>query len=215
MVACINSSPKRFHRFDKLKLTLRNSPMTLAKSLLTLAEFLALPETEPANEFIDGEILQKPMPKGKHSHLQLSLSLAINQVASKAKIAYAWPELRCSFGDRSIVPDVAMFEWGHIPFDADGEVPNDFLIPPGWIIEILSPDQSPNRVTQKILYSLQHGTQLGWMLDPSDRSIVVFLPNQQPIFYEGGDRLPVLSPIALELTCEQIFDWLKMNPTAS
>jgi Uma2 family endonuclease len=189
--------------------------MTLAKSLLTLAEFLALPETEPASEFIDGEILQKPMPKGKHSHLQLSLSLAINQAASGTKIAYAWPELRCSFGDRSIVPDIAVFEWGHIPFDADGEVPNDFFIAPDWIIEILSSNQSPNRVTQKILYSLQHGTQLGWTLDPFDRSIVVFLPNQLPIFCEGGDRLPVLTPIPLELTCEQIFGWLKMNSTAS
>jgi Uma2 family endonuclease len=57
--------------------------------------------------------------------------------------------------------------------------------------------------------------QLEWILDPSDRSIVVFLPNQLPVFYEGGDRLPVLTPIALELTCEQIFDWLKMNVTSA
>jgi Uma2 family endonuclease len=189
--------------------------MTLAKSPLTLAEFLDLPETEPASEYIDGEILQKLMPKGKHSHLQLSLSISINQAASSAKIAYAWPELRCSFGDRLIVPDIAVFEWEHIPFDADGEVPDDFLIPPDWIIEILSPDQSPHRVTQKILYSLQHGTQLGWVLDPTDRSILVFMPNQLPVFCEGGDRLPVLAPIALELTCEQIFGWLKMNPAVS
>jgi Uma2 family endonuclease len=189
--------------------------MILAKSSLTLAEFLALPETEPASEYIDGEIMQKTMPKGKHSHLQLSLSISINQAASSSKIAYAWPELRCSFGGRSIVPDIAVFEWGHIPFDADGEVPNDFLIPPDWIIEILSPDQSPNRVTQKILYSLEHGTQLGWMLDPSDRSIVVFMPNQLPVFFEGGDRLPILSPIVLELTCEKIFGWLKMNSAIS
>ncbi|MGB8698665.1 MAG: Uma2 family endonuclease, partial [Thermosynechococcaceae cyanobacterium] len=147
--------------------------MTLAKATLTLTEFLDLPETEPASEYIDGEILQKPMPKGKHSHLQLSLSLAINQAASNARIAYAWPELRCSFGDRSIVPDIAVFEWEHIPFDTDGEVPNDFFIPPDWLIEILSPDQSPNRVTNKILHSLKHGTQLGWIMDPSDRSILV------------------------------------------
>lgn len=189
--------------------------MVLAKSSLTLVDFLDLPETEPASEYIDGEILQKAMPKGKHSHLQLSLSISINQPASSSKIAYVWPELRCSFGDRSIVPDIAVFEWEHIPFDADGEVPNDFFLAPDWIIEILSPGQSPNRVTQKILYSLQHGTKLGWVLDPSDHSILVFTPNQLPIFCEGGDRLPVLTPIALELTCEKIFGWLKMNPTAA
>jgi len=30
---------------------------------LTLEEFLTLPETKPASEFINGEIVQKPMPQ--------------------------------------------------------------------------------------------------------------------------------------------------------
>jgi Uma2 family endonuclease len=34
---------------------------------LTLDEFLAMPETKPASEFMDGQIIQKPMPQGKHS----------------------------------------------------------------------------------------------------------------------------------------------------
>jgi len=34
---------------------------------LTLAEFLQLLETKPASEYIDGQIIQKPMPQGKHS----------------------------------------------------------------------------------------------------------------------------------------------------
>ncbi len=37
---------------------------------LTLAEFLQLPETKPASEYIDGKIIQKPMPQGKHSAIQ-------------------------------------------------------------------------------------------------------------------------------------------------
>jgi Uma2 family endonuclease len=185
--------------------------MVLAKSSLTLVEFLDLPETEPVSEYIDGEILQKPMPKTKHSRLQLKLCNAINDVAELPRIAYAFPELRCTFGNRSIVPDIAILLWEKIEWDETGEPIDDVKVAPDWIIEIFSPDQSPNRVTQKILYSFERGTQLGWMLDPSDRSIVVFLPNQLPIFYEGSDRLPVLAPIALELTCEQIFGWLKMN----
>jgi Uma2 family endonuclease len=32
---------------------------------LTLAAFLELPETKPASEYIDGQIIQKPMPPGK------------------------------------------------------------------------------------------------------------------------------------------------------
>jgi len=66
---------------------------------ITLSEFLQLPETKPAREYINGEIIQKPMSKGRHSRLQGKLCAAINQVAEDAKIAYAFPELRCSFGD--------------------------------------------------------------------------------------------------------------------
>lgn len=42
---------------------------TLSKNI-TLAEFLMLPETKPASEYIDGQIIQKPMPQGKHSIIQ-------------------------------------------------------------------------------------------------------------------------------------------------
>jgi len=89
---------------------------------ITLSEFLQLPETKPASEYIEGRILQKPMPRGKHSRLQLTLCNAINNVAEAQKLAYAFPELRCSFGSRSIVPDIAVFKWSRIPFDEDGDV---------------------------------------------------------------------------------------------
>lgn len=177
---------------------------------ITLKEFLTLPETKPASEYIDGKIIQKPMPKGKHSRLQLKLCDAINAIAEPQKLAYAFPELRCTFNGRSIVPDVAVFEWSRIAFDAEGEPPNDFVTYPDWTIEILSPEQRANRVTGNILHCIHAGCQLGWLVDPDDRSILAFLPNQEPIFCEGSDRLPVLAAIDLDLTAEQLFNWLKM-----
>ncbi|MEO0968354.1 MAG: Uma2 family endonuclease, partial [Cyanobacteria bacterium J06639_18] len=64
----------------------------------TLEQFLKLPETKPANEYIDGRIYQKPMPQGKHSRLQLKLCNAINQLGEEQQLALAFPELRCTFG---------------------------------------------------------------------------------------------------------------------
>ncbi|MGB3691248.1 MAG: Uma2 family endonuclease [Spirulinaceae cyanobacterium] len=180
-------------------------------SSLSLEEFLKLPETKPAREYIDGRISQKPMPKGKHSRLQLKLCNSINDKTESQGIAYAFPELRCTFGTRSVVPDIAVLRWSRIPFDEDGEVPNDFLLPPDWTIEILSPEQSSNRVIGNILYCLQHGCQLGWLIDPNDRSIVVFRPEQQPEFLQGGRLLSGLENINLELTVEAVFAWLKMS----
>lgn len=56
--------------------------------------------------------------------MQLRLCNSINENAESQKIAYAFPELRCSFGICSIVPDTAVFKWSQIPFDVDGEVPD-------------------------------------------------------------------------------------------
>lgn len=66
---------------------------------LTLEEFLKLPETKPASEYINGKVVQKPMPQGKHrkhSQLQGKLVTAINQVVEGQKIALAFPGLRCT-----------------------------------------------------------------------------------------------------------------------
>jgi Uma2 family endonuclease len=184
--------------------------VTLVKPL-TLDVFLQLPETEPATEYIDHKITQKPMPKGKHSFLQYEICNVVNQLTKAKKIAYAFPELRCTFAGVSIVPDIAVFQWQNIPFLADGEMPDNFNLAPDWIIEILSPDQNANKVIGKILHSLQHGSKLGWFLDPSDRSILTFKPNQQPVLMVNCDRLPILETIPLELTVEAIFSWLKMG----
>jgi Uma2 family endonuclease len=67
---------------------------------LTLEEFLQLPETKPANEYVYGQILPKPMPQGKHSTLQGELVNGVNAITKPQKIAYAFPELRSTFGGR-------------------------------------------------------------------------------------------------------------------
>jgi Uma2 family endonuclease len=76
---------------------------------LTLEAFLQLPETKPASEFVDGQIIQKPMPQGNHSTVQLDLGAAINLALKSQHIARAYTELRCTFSDRSLVPDIAVF----------------------------------------------------------------------------------------------------------
>ena len=177
---------------------------------LTLAEFLKLPETQPASEYVDGNVVPKPMPKTRHARLQGKLLTAINAASEGDQIAYAFPELRCTFGGRSIIPDIAVLRWQNIQVDAQGELLDDVYRAPDWTIEILSPDQSSNHVTGNILHCLKHGCTLGWLLDPSDRSILIFQLQQQPELKFGADPLISLDSIPLNLTVDQVFDWLKM-----
>jgi Uma2 family endonuclease len=181
-------------------------------NILTLEEFLKLPETKPASEYINGQILQKPMPRGKHSILQGELVTSINALVKPGKIALAFPELRCTFGGRSIVPDVAVFAWERIPLDANGDVANVFETYPDWTIEILSPDQSQMKVTGNILHCLKYGTSLGWLLDPDEKSVLIYPPKQQPELLQAEQEiLPVPDLVSnLQLTVGQLFAWLKL-----
>jgi Uma2 family endonuclease len=104
--------------------------MSTATQPLTLEEFLKLPESKPASEFINGEIVQKPMPQGEHSRLQFKLCAAVNEVAEPQKIAIAFPELRCTFGGDSVVPDVVVFRWERIPVRPSGRIANRFEVHP-------------------------------------------------------------------------------------
>ncbi|MEG4490104.1 Uma2 family endonuclease [Microcoleus sp. D3_18_C4] len=178
----------------------------------TLSEFLKLPETEPASEYINGQIIQKPIPKGKHSRIQGELVPAINVVVKKPKIALAFPELRCTFDGRSIVPDVTVFTWDRIPVDENGDVANVFETYPDWTIEILSPGQSQTKVTGNILHCLKNGTKMGWLIDPMVRSILIYPPGKQPeILAKPEELLPVPDWAAeLRLTVGDLFGWLKL-----
>jgi Uma2 family endonuclease len=180
-----------------------------AARTLTLEGFLQQPETKPASEYIDGQVIQKPMPQGKHSTLQGELVPAINAIVKPKRLARAFPELRCTFGGRSTVPDIAVFVWSRIPRDPTGEVANTFALPPDWTIEILSPDQSQTKVTKNILHCLKHGTQRGWLIDPDEQTLFVYYPNQEP---EVFDTLEALFPVPsfaseVQLTVTNLFAW--------
>jgi Uma2 family endonuclease len=180
---------------------------------LTLAEFLTLPETDPASEYIDGKIIQKPMPKGSHSTIQGEGVAVINAMTKPQRIAWAFPELRCTFGGRSIVPDIAMFTWERIPIQDDGNIAENFNVFPDWSIEILSPEQSVTRVTLNLLHCLKYGCQLGWLIDPAERLVIVYSPNQSPSYFEEPRAILPVPEFAsgVQLTLEQLFGWLKVR----
>jgi Uma2 family endonuclease len=155
--------------------------------------------------------IKKLCRQGKHSRLQLKFCDTVNGVAETSRIALAFPELRCTFGGRSIVPDANVFRWERIPFEADGEVPNAFEIYPDWTVEILSPEQKATKVISNILHCLKYGTGLGWLIDPEERLILAFLAGEEPVELTGNDQLPIPQFLSLDLTVEQVFGWLKVG----
>ena len=182
------------------------------KKTTTLEEFLELPKTKPASEYIEGKIYQKPMPQGKHSILQRELSFSLTVSFKLEGNAQAFPELCCTFAGRSIVPDIAVFRTQRIPKDEDGNIANLFNLHPDWTIEILSPNQSQTKVIRNILHCLHHGIDMGWLLDPEEFCIFVYDSNKPVQVFEQPEMVLPVPEFAqgVRLTIGEIFDWLKV-----
>ena len=186
--------------------------MVIAERHLTLEEFLRLPEEEPALEYEDGEVTQKVSPKAKHSAMQGGLATFVNTFARRRKLALAFPELRTTFAGRSVVPDVAIYRWERIQRTAEAGLVDDVTTPPDIAIEIVSPGQSTNSLVRRCLWYVDNGVSASVLLDPEDRSIVVFRPNANGQSVTGDERLPFddLLP-GFELTANELFSVLTID----
>jgi Uma2 family endonuclease len=180
--------------------------------LILLEEFLDSPETDPASEYVDGQVHQKPMPQGKHSKLQTSLASQINKWGEAKQLAYAFTELRCTTGGRSIVPDIAVFLWANLPLDENGEILDQVMQAPDWAVEILSPEQAVTRPMDNLLFLLQQGMSLGWLVDPYERVVFAFQGNCAPVTLRSTDPLLLLEELSQNsLTANELFDFLSFS----
>jgi Uma2 family endonuclease len=184
--------------------------VTLTRTRMTLEEFLALPEEEPALEFEDGEVTQKVSPKGRHSVLQGALFSFIDGAIRPRKLGRAFTELRASFAGMSRVPDIAVYAWDRIPRDENGEVVDDFTEPPDIAIEIISPGQSVNRMLRRCLTFVANGVRAAVLVDPGDRSVVVVRPGNDIRVYDTDATLDLSDVIAdLRLGVGELFAALR------
>ncbi len=182
---------------------------TTSTKPFTLNKFPALPEIKPAREYIAGEVIQKPVTQGKHSLIRTQLITAI----SKPQVMLAFPELRCDFAGHLIVPDISVFKQKNILHDEQGEIANIFNMAPDWMIEILSPDQSSTKVIKKILHCLQHGTEVGWLIDPAEKLIFIYYSDKQVEVVNDLNQELLVPGFAesVKLTAGDIFSWLKLD----
>jgi Uma2 family endonuclease len=184
--------------------------MAIKEQRMTLEEFLELPEEEPALEFEDGTVTQKVPPQGKHSALQLGLGGLLNSLLLPGHPGQTFSELRTTFGERSRVPDLAVYTWDRIPLDANGEVANEFREPPDIAIEIVSPGQSVNSLVQRCVTFIQAGTRAAIIVDPDPKTVVVFRAGRAPTVLEQSEDLDFQDIIpGLRLLVSQVFEALK------
>lgn len=175
-------------------------------SRMTLEEFLKLPETKPYSEFVDGEVVQKPMPTLDHGIVQHLLSLVIGSFLRANPLGICGGEIRCIIGppgqEVSRLPDFMVVLWerlrGH---RGDGPLHGA----PDLAVEVMSPDDRWSDVMAKVELYLAYGARLVWVIDPEARTVMVFdSPSASRILREhdeldGGPVLPGFSVAVREI----------------
>jgi Uma2 family endonuclease len=82
-------------------------------------------------------------------------------------------------------PDVAFVRTGRPPIPPRGFYPGA----PDLAVEVLSPDDRPGYVREKIAEWLEVGTRAVWVVDPRDRTVTVHEPRREPVTHHEGDTL--------------------------
>ena len=173
-----------------------------AKTRVSLIEFLAIPETEPPSELIDGEVVQKMAPSWSHSRLSIRLARVLDEYLEKSHEGEAHIELRHIWPaeERVYLPDINVTLRGRIPVELRRTRP--IPIQPDFAIEVLSPDDQPGRLFERAAFYMRAGTSLLWFVDPDFETITVYRPEQSPTVHAAPamlDARPVLSDFRLDL----------------
>ena len=157
--------------------------MAITGRRLSLEEFLALPEEEPALEFADGEVTQKVSPNAWHGKLQFVIAGRLDRPG----VSSAFTETRTTYAGRSFVPDVVAFTWDRNPVGEDGEIPADVTIPPDVSVEIRSPGQSLRDQAERCRWYVANGVLVAPLVDPISRTVRVFRPDGEQGMLSGDD----------------------------
>ncbi|MCP5126679.1 MAG: Uma2 family endonuclease [Gammaproteobacteria bacterium] len=98
------------------------------------------------------------------------------------------------------IPDIAVYEKKEIDFLHD-KVKADER--PLMVVEILSPKQGVNEVTEKIEVYLRAGIKSCWMVIPPAKTIVIFHDINKPVSYSSGILTDWI--LNMEIPVEEIF----------
>jgi Uma2 family endonuclease len=174
-----------------------------AHSLVTWPEFLRLPErpeTGKRHELHDGEVVLVPPARPLHIKLQKRIEHLLESLAAErgvVTIEFPYrpaPNLQYWFADVAYIPRA---DWDAMP-------PNDYPVyAPALIVEVLSPSNTPAKISRQRIVAMSAGTLEFLVVDPEKRTVQVTDPAGIKT-YGAEDAIPV-SLFATTVSVDQIF----------
>jgi Uma2 family endonuclease len=137
----------------------------LAKTQIGVEEYLALAFPDrPEPDYVHGEVVERALPTPIHAQIQGLLILALGRIMQRAKLVLL-PELRVQ-----IEPDV--FRVVDVAVYRDRRPEGRFGTSPAFIaIEVVSPDDSYNNLTERLDDYRRWGVPHVWLVDPRQKRL--------------------------------------------
>jgi Uma2 family endonuclease len=177
----------------------------LAAPPLTLAAFLALPQSETALELINGQAIRKISPKRFHSRLTVALyHLLSDHLGDQGEVAIEWAVSLQRQGQPWVpVPDLLYISAERLAPDwmEDTACP----IAPELVIEIISPGQSFSQIAEKAGDYLTAGVDRVWIVESGAESITMLRQDNRWEVFRGDRAISDDLFPDLQLTVRQIF----------
>jgi Uma2 family endonuclease len=185
---------------------------------MTLDEFLALPEEEPALEYDEGVVTQKMAPVADHGELQAIIRDVLNEAAEEERLGRAFLEIR--FTDRGVsrVPDVGFYRRERLQIRPGRRYARNLGLP-DLTVEVVSPGQTVMSQMKKSLRYLELGAAIAIVVDEEEEAVLVLRPGQAPRIFQGDDRIDLDDMLpSLNLTARALFhailpDWMDTEAT--
>jgi Uma2 family endonuclease len=113
----------------------------------------------PDREYVDGALVERHVGERRHSRLQLLIGVVLAAREQGRFHTYTEQRLRVSPEPKYRVPDLCVMA---LPYESEPV----FTHPPHLVIEILSPDDEPADLLEKIADYLKFGVRRVWIPDP-------------------------------------------------
>ena len=139
-------------------------------------------------ELIRGKLVMMVPPGGEHGGIAMRLAFRLSQHVDARRLGRIVGEagfLLSRDPDTVRAPDAAFVRADRLPLPR-GYIPGA----PDLAVEVLSPDDRPGYVREKVAEWLEGGAGAVWVVDPRKRTVVVHEAGREPVTLREADTVP-------------------------
>jgi Uma2 family endonuclease len=183
----------------------------IGEKLLTADEFLRLCEQRVVKgELVKGVLHETMSVGGKHGEVAMAFGTALTSHVRPNRLG------RIAGSDAGVIlgrdpdtvrePDIAYFSVETLPLDVD--VQGYYEVVPDLVVEIVSPNDRPQEVAERVVMWLSYGVRLVWVVYPVARTVAAHPFEGPAVIYTEDDELDG-GAVLPEFRCpvRDILDW--------